>query len=63
MIRFYIDEDASRKSFIEALKKNKIDVLSTPDAQNRGLVFDLEQLACSPTKNNLNKVRRHVIHS
>ena len=50
MIRLYIDEDASRKSFVEALKKKKIDVLSTPNAHNRGL-SDLEQLVWATANN------------
>ena len=43
MIRLYIDEDASRKSFVEALRKAKIDVTTTLEAGNLGLV-DTEQL-------------------
>ena len=50
MIRLYIDEDASRKSFVEALRQRKFDVLSTPEAKNRGLT-DLEQLVWATANN------------
>ena len=49
-IRLYIDEDASRKSFVEALRRSNIDVISTPEAHNRGF-SDAEQLIWA-TKNN-----------
>ena len=50
MIRLYIDEDASRKSFVEALRQRTFDVLSTPEAKNRGL-SDLEQLVWARENN------------
>jgi hypothetical protein len=42
-IRLYIDEDASRKSFVEALRNANINTLSTPEAGNLSLA-DSEQL-------------------
>ena len=41
--RLYIDEDASRSSFIVALRNANIDTLTTSEAGNLGLV-DSEQL-------------------
>lgn len=42
-VRLYIDEDASRKSFITALRKANIDILTTFEAGNLGIA-DPEQL-------------------
>ena len=42
-IRLYIDEDASRNSFVIALRNANIDTLTTFEAGNLGLI-DLEQL-------------------
>ncbi|VEP18156.1 conserved hypothetical protein [Hyella patelloides LEGE 07179] len=51
-IRLYIDEDASRKSFVEALRKLNIDVISTPEANNRGIA-DTEQLIWARKNNRI----------
>ena len=42
-IRLYIDEDASRNSFVMALHNANIDILTTAEAGNLGLI-DAEQL-------------------
>ena len=42
-IRLYIDEDASRNSFVLALRNLDFDVVTTAEAENLGLT-DLEQL-------------------
>lgn len=49
-IRLYIDEDASRKSFVEALRNAKIDTLTTSEAGNLSIP-DSEQLIWA-SKNN-----------
>jgi hypothetical protein len=41
-IRLYIDEDASRKSFVFALRELNYDLVTTSEAGNLGLV-DPEQ--------------------
>ncbi len=42
-IRLYIDEDASRNSFVLALRELNFDLVTTAEAENLGLA-DLEQL-------------------
>lgn len=49
-VRLYIDEDASRKSFITALRKANIDILTTFEAGNLGIA-DPEQLVWSTNNN------------
>jgi len=49
-IRLYIDEDASRKSFVVALRKANIDTLTTLEADNIGL-SDSEQLIWATNEN------------
>ncbi|MGL5941033.1 MAG: DUF5615 family PIN-like protein [Waterburya sp.] len=49
-IRFYIDEDASRNSLIINLRNVGIDILTTFEAENLGLI-DSEQLIWSTNHN------------
>ena len=49
-ICLYLDEDASRASFIKALRSNSIDILTTAEVGNLGLV-DSEQLIWATTNN------------
>jgi hypothetical protein len=49
-IKLYIDEDASREAFVNALRRAEIDCLTTLEANNLGY-SDSEQLIWA-TKNN-----------
>ncbi len=49
-IRLYIDEDASRNSFVVALRNANIDTLTTFEAENLGLI-DPKQLIWSTSQN------------
>lgn len=49
-IRLYIDEDASRNSFVLALRDQNFNVLTTAEAGNLGLI-DSEQLIWSTNHN------------